>query len=472
MDPLLSMSSSQLRTGFASGALTPLDALDATLAQIDAVNGDLKAIVAVDRERATRAAEAAGRRWAAGRPSSVLDGIPVTVKDSVRTVGLPWRHGTAANDGLPDCDGDSPPAARLKEAGAVIVGKTAMPDFGMLASGVSSLYGITRNPWDLKTSPGGSSAGAGASLAAGIGWGSVGSDIAGSVRLPAGHCGLVALKPTQGRIPHLPSSTVRSAGPIARTVAEAAELYSVIAGFDARDELALPPEAFDPGDDLRARAEIRGARVGVLLDMGYGYRAVDEVADVVRRAAETLAAGGASVEQVPPPFEEDPYPALDALFQVRARTEWEAFGERDRRRVLPQLVAWSEGANRLSATDLERAVGAVGRSRDRIARHLAGYDLVLAPVIPVVSFPAESVGLEPERPLAHSGYTCWFNQTGQPAAALCFGMSGGRPVGVQVVGRRFADQRVLAVTRWLEEHRGFEPDWPLVPRGTAVPVAV
>jgi amidase/aspartyl-tRNA(Asn)/glutamyl-tRNA(Gln) amidotransferase subunit A len=206
--------------------------------------------------------------------------------------------------------------------------------------------------------------------------------------------------------------------------------------------------------------------------MGYGHRAVDEVAAVVRRAAETLAAGGASVELVSPPFDEDPYPALDALFQVRARTEWEAFRERDRGRVLPELVAWSAGANRLSATDLERAVAAVGRSRDRIARHLSGYDLVLTPVIPVVSFPAESVGLEPARPLAHCGYTCWFNQTGQPAAALCFGMSGGLPVGIQVVGRRFADQRVLAAARWLEEHRGFQPDWPLVPRGTAAPAAV
>ncbi|HEX2074222.1 MAG TPA: amidase [Geodermatophilus sp.] len=472
MDTLLSLTTAELRKGFADGTLTPRHALDATLAQLDAVNDEINAIVAVDRERAIRAADDAGRRWAVGEPASVLDGIPVTVKDSIRTVGLPWRHGTAPNAGLPDCDVDAPPAARLKEAGAIIVGKTAMPDFGMLASGVSSLYGLTRNPWDLATSPGGSSSGAGASLAAGIGWGSVGSDIAGSVRLPAAHCGLVALKPTQGRIPHLPSSTVRSAGPMARTVTEVAELHSVISGPDPRDELSLPPEDFDPREDLLTRARIRGARVGVLLDMGYGYRAVDEVADVVRRAAETLAAAGATVEQVPPPFEEDPYPALDALFQVRARTEFEAFDEHGRGRVLPELVAWSQGADLMSATDLERAAAAVGRSRDRIARHLAGYDVVLAPVTPVVSFPAGSVGLDPDRPLAHCSYTCWFNQTGQPAASLCFAMSGGRPVGVQVVGPRFADRSVLAVTRWLEASRGFVPDWPLVPRraDAAVPV--
>lgn len=472
MEPLLSATSSQLREAFASGDLTPLEALDATLAQIEAVNDEINAIVAVDRERATQAAVEAGRRWAAGAPASVLDGIPVTVKDSVRTVGLPWRHGAAANDGLPDSDVDSPPAARLKEAGAVIVGKTAMPDFGMLASGVSSLYGLTRNPWDLTTTPGGSSSGAGASLAAGIGWGSVGSDIAGSVRLPAGHCGLVALKPTQGRIPHLPSSTVRSAGPMARTVDELADLYSVIAQPDSRDELSLPAEVFTPRPDLLSRAELGRLRVGVLLDLGYGRPADAEVTDVVRRAADTLAAAGASVETAPTPFDEDPYPPLDALFQVRARTEWEAFDETGRNRVLPELVAWSAGADRLSATDLERAAVAVGRARDRIAARLSGYDVVLAPVVPVVCFPADSVGLDPTRPLAHCGFTCWFNQTGQPAAALCFGMSDGHPVGLQVVGQRFADQSVLAVTRWLEAHRGFDPQWPLVPRAAGAPVAV
>ncbi|MFJ9893533.1 amidase family protein [Streptomyces sp. NPDC091280] len=464
MHRLLSQTAAELRQGFADGSVTPLDALQAALDQIDTVNGALNAVVAVDRERAAHAAQEAGRRWEKGSPLSVLDGIPVTVKDSVRAVGMPWRHGAAPNDTLPDCQADSPPAARLREAGAVIVGKTTMPDFGMLASGVSSLYGIVRNPWGLAASPGGSSSGAGASLAAGIGWGAVGSDIAGSVRLPAGHCGLVALKPTQGRIPHLPSSTVRSAGPMARTVGELADLYSVIARPDARDELSLPGEDFDPAADLLAAAGVRGARIAVLLDMGYGHRASDDVTAVVRRAADTLAAAGASVETVAPPFDEDPYPALDTLFQVRARTEWEAFDDAGRARVLPELVAWSQRADHLSATDLERAAHLVGRSRDRITRHLAAYDLVLAPVLPVVAFPAQSVGLDVERPLAHCLYTCWFNQTGQPAAALCFGMAEQMPVGVQVVGPRFADQRVLAVTRYLEAHRGFTPDWPLVPR--------
>lgn len=463
MHPLLRSSSAELRDAYAGGATTPADVLAAVLEHVEAVNPEIRALVALGGEQAARAAAEAGERWAAGRPLSPLDGVPVTVKDSVAAVGLPWRHGTAPNDGLPDSTVDSPPAARLKEAGAVIVAKTAMPDFGMLASGRSSLYGTTRNPWDLTKNPGGSSSGAGASLAAGIAWGSVGSDIAGSVRLPAAHCGLTALKPTQGRVPHLPSSTVRSAGPMARTVAELVDLFDVISRPDPRDELSLPPETGE-----RTPPAVAGLRVGLLLDLGYGPRAEDAVAQVVRRAAGALADAGAAVVEVTPPFAEDPYPALDTLFQVRARTEWEAFDAAGRERVLPELVAWCRAAEELSATDLERAGHAVARSRDRIAQHLREFDVVLAPVLPFVSLPADSVGLDPHRPLAHCGYTCWFNQTGQPASTVCFGLAQSLPVGVQVVGPRFGDRLVLAVTQWLETHRGFTPDWPYAPRGAAL----
>ena len=193
---------------------------------------------------------------------------------------------------------------------------------------------------------------------------------------------------------------------------------------------------------------------------------------MVRRAAELLAAAGANVLDVPPPFTDDPYPALDRVFQVRARAEWEAFREEQRAQVLPQLVTWSAGADRLSATDLERSTAAVARARNHLSDALAGFDLVLAPVLPVISFAAELIGLEPERPLAHCTYTCWFNQTGQPAASVCLGMEDGMPVGVQLIGRRFADRDVLAAAAWLEARRGFSPEWPLTPRPTAQPPLV
>ncbi|MBF7732690.1 amidase/aspartyl-tRNA(Asn)/glutamyl-tRNA(Gln) amidotransferase subunit A [Rhodococcus erythropolis] len=457
MDKVLPQNMSSLVEGYRTGEFTPLDALGATLELVDAVNPSINAMAMVDADGARAAAAESTSRWASGNALSSLDGVPVTIKDSVNAVGMPWRHGSAAHTNVPDAEVDSPPAARLKEAGAVIVGKTTMPDFGMMAAGVSSLYGIVRNPWDLSRNTGGSSAGAGASLAAGIGYAAVGTDIAGSVRLPAGHCGLVALKPTQGRIPHLPSSMMRSPGPMARTVDEAIAMYRAIARPDRRDAWSLPAESIE---ESRWEADVRGLRIGVMTDMGYGYEADAAVVAVVDAAAQVFAVAGAKVTRVTPPFDSDPYAPLDRLFQVRARAEWESIPEERRGEVIGAVSAWAEPASFASATDYSRDLEAVNAAQMRIQRHLEPYDFVISPVIPVVGFAADTVGLDPERPLAHCSFTAWFNQTGQPASTLCFGMLEGCPVGVQIVGSRFADTDVLAMTKWLEDRRRFDMNWP------------
>jgi Asp-tRNA(Asn)/Glu-tRNA(Gln) amidotransferase A subunit family amidase len=462
------------------GELTPLDLLDATLERIERVNPVINAMAALAGEGARVQAEAATRRWASGEPLGELDGVPVTVKDSVRTVGLPWRHGSAAYAELPVSTSDAPPAARLKEAGAVIVGNTTMPDLGMLAAGVSSLYGITRNPWDPRRSTGGSSAGAAASLATGIGFGSVGSDIAGSVRLPAAQCGLVALKPTQGRVPHLPVSTMRSAGPMARTVDELIAVYRVISRPDPRDVWSLPPEAEDRCADA---LDPRVLRIGVLTDLGCGPAPSDPVLAAVWAAAAALASAGATVEQIAAPFGAepgagtgagrgtgagvgagvgaDPSPALDRLFQARAAAELAGLTDEQRALVLPVVADWAAEAAGRSATALSRDTDVVLAAAEQLRARLHGYHLVLSPVLPVVGFPAEDAGADVDRPLAHTGFTAWFNQTGQPAGSLCFGMDAGCPVGVQVAGRRFDDQLVLRMMRWLEGQRPFAMEWPM-----------
>ena len=457
MDAPLDLPLAEVHALLRAGEITPVDLLDATLERIERANPVLNAIAGLAGDTARAAAEGATRRWAAGHPSGALDGIPVTVKDSVRTVGLHWRHGSAAYADLPAADTDAPPSARLNEAGAVIVGNTTMPDLGMLAAGVSSLYGITRNPWDTSRNPGGSSAGGGASLAAGIGFGSVGSDIAGSVRLPAAQCGLVALKPTQGRVPHLPVSTMRSAGPMARTTDELIALYRVISRPDPRDVWSLPPEHDDRCDEP---AHPRGLRIGLLTDLGYGPAPEDPVLAAVHAAAAVLGSEGAVVEPVPPPFESDPHPPLDRLFQARAAGELAALTPEARARVLPTVADWAAEADGRTAVALGRDTEAVLAAQDQLRVRLRGYDLVLSPVLPVVGFPAEDPGADPARPLAHTGFTAWFNQTGQPAATLCFGMQDGCPVGVQLVGLRFRDQLVLRVLRWLEGQRPFRMDWP------------
>ena len=458
VDELLDGDTTALGESYRCGAVTPEAVVEHTLARIAERNPAINALAYLDADGARAAAKASARRWAAGTPLSGLDGVPVTVKDSVHTTGMPWRHGCAANRDLPDSTFDAPPAARLKEAGAVILGKTTMPDFGMMAAGVSSLYGITRNPWQLSRNTGGSSAGAGASLAAGIGFGSVGSDIAGSVRLPAGHCGLVALKPTQGRIPHLAPSTMRSAGPMARTVDDVILLYDVLSRPDQRDVWSLAPES---GETNREPLYPFGFRIGVLTELVPGYVAADPVTEVVSAAAAALSDGGATVATMPPVFTDtDPYPALDRVFQVRAVAELQSIAADRRDQVHPVIRQWCAPAADFSAADLTRDTEAVARSAEVIRAACAEFDFVLAPVLPMVGFDAEECGADPSQPLGHCGFTAWFNQTGAPASAVCFGFSGGMPVGVQVIGPRFADRAVLRLTKWLESARGFSITWP------------
>jgi Asp-tRNA(Asn)/Glu-tRNA(Gln) amidotransferase A subunit family amidase len=459
IDEFLDRGADALREAYRDGACTPVDALDRTLERIAARNPVINAMAYVDSEAARDAAHLSTLRWATGEPRGPLDGLPVTIKDSVHATGMPWRHGCAANRDLADSSFDAPPAARLKEAGAVIVGKTTMPDFGMMAAGVSSLYGVTRNPWDPSRNTGGSSSGAAASLAAGIGFGAVGSDIAGSVRLPAGHCGLVALKPTQGRIPHLAPSTMRSAGPMGRTVDDVMDLFDVLSHPDARDVWSLPAE---DGPHVSESLSPRDLRFGVLTDLGYGSGVEDAVLTVLTDAAAALRDGGATVTPMPPVFDNDPYPPLDRVFQVRTQTELQSLDPASRDVVHPVIRQWCAPAHEYHAADVTRDGAEVAGAAERMRAACAEYDFVIAPVIPVVGFAAEECAPDPSQPLAHCGFTAWFNQTGQPASALCFGRSGRMPIGVQLIGPRFTDRQVLRLTKWLESRRTFTLAWPQV----------
>lgn len=442
MDALLLDSISALGGSFREGASTPTHILEETLKQIGRMEPSVNAIGEVAIESARRAAGAADERWARNEPLSALDGVPVTVKDSINVAGLHWRHGVAANSDLGVAAYDSPPAARLRESGAVVVGKTTMPDLGMMAAGVSSLYGITRNPWNLASSPGGSSSGAGAALACGIGYGAVGTDIAGSVRIPAGFCGLTAIKPTQGRIAHTPVSNMRSAAPMARTVGDLRVMFDVLARADGRDMFCLPSPAIDGGHQ---RSDLTGLKVGVLEDMGYGAEPEQAVLDVVGAAADALRNEGASVQRVGPAFAGDPYGPLDRLFQVKAWAELLSIPPHRRHQVEPHLASWAEGGRDVSATTYHNDLVAVAVTAGELNETLAGFDIVLSPIFARVGFPAEDIALDPRAPLADCHFTCWFNQTGQPCGSVCFGFSEKMPVGVQVVASRFEDGLVLRV---------------------------
>src|SRR5690349_13788127 len=240
MTDLADLSAAELAAQYRKGTLSPLEACEAVLARIQAREPELKAMYAFDPEGARTAARQSEARWRSGAALGPLDGVPVTIKENIATRGVPVPLGSAATE-LKPASADAPPAARLREAGAVILGKTTMPDYGMLSSGLSSFHPLTRNPWDLSKNPGGSSAGAGAAGAAGYGPLHLGTDIGGSVRLPSCWCGLVGLKPSHGRVPVDPPYVGRVAGPMTRIVDDAALMMSVLSKPDRRDGMSLPP---------------------------------------------------------------------------------------------------------------------------------------------------------------------------------------------------------------------------------------
>src|SRR6195952_2105105 len=302
------LSAVDLIAGFRARQFSPSDVLEDLLSHIALWEPHIKALYAFDPEGARAAARASTARWHNDEPTGPLDGVPVTIKDNIATRGVPVPLGAASVKLVPAA-ADAPPAARLREAGAVIFSKTTMPDYGMLSSGLSSFHPLTRNPWDLSKNPGGSSAGAGAAGAAGYGPLHLGTDIGGSVRLPACWCGVVALKPSLGRIPIDPPYVGRVARPMTRTVEDAALMMSVLSKPDRRDGMSLPP------NDINWKAlELppRKLRIGLMLDLGVGQALEQEVRDVVVKAARAFEAT-ADVTEVPGVLTREMLDGLDAF---------------------------------------------------------------------------------------------------------------------------------------------------------------
>src|SRR5271169_4716473 len=311
--PLHDLSAVDLIAGFRARQFSPSEVLEDVLAHIALWEPHIEALYAFDPASARAAANASSERWQRGEPIGALDGVPVTIKDNIATKGVPVPLG-AATAKLAPAEVDAPPPARLREAGAIIFSKTTMPDFGMLSSGLSSFHPLTRNPWDLRMNPGGSSAGAGAAGAAGYGPLHLGTDIGGSVRLPAGWCGLVALKPSLGRVPVDLPYVGRVVGPMTRTVDDAALMMSVMARPDRRDGMSLPP------DNINWKAlekSPRKLRIGLMLDLGVGQALEREVRDVAVKAAKAFESAGAVVTEVKGILTREMLDGLDSFWRAR-----------------------------------------------------------------------------------------------------------------------------------------------------------
>jgi aspartyl-tRNA(Asn)/glutamyl-tRNA(Gln) amidotransferase subunit A len=457
------LSAVDLIAGYRARQFSPSEVLEDVLTHIAVWEPHLKALYAFDPDGARATAKASTERWQKGEPSGALDGVPVTIKENIATKGVPVPLGAATTRLVPS-PVDAPPAARLREAGAVIFSKTTMPDYGMLSSGLSSFHPLTRNPWDLSKNPGGSSAGAGAAGAAGYGPLHLGTDIGGSVRLPACWCGLVALKPSLGRIPIDPPYVGRVAGPMTRTVDDAALMMSVLSKPDRRDGMSLPP------NDINWKAldlPSRKLRIGLMLDLGVGQPLEQDVRDTAVAAARAFEAAGADVSEVPSVLTREMLDGLDMFWRVRLWDDLSKMPPADRARALPYIYKWAESGAKLTGVDAVRGFNATMAIRAAAAKLFCELDYVISPVSPVVNFAAELASPinDPEKPFEHIAYTVTWNMAENPAASINGGYDkNGFPIGVQIVGRRFDDLGVLRMAKAFEGMRGQQRPWPAAPK--------
>jgi aspartyl-tRNA(Asn)/glutamyl-tRNA(Gln) amidotransferase subunit A len=466
MNPIHDLTAQALSSAYRTKQLSPVEVTRAALARIAAWETKINAMYVVDAASALAQAAASQARWRAGAPLSALDGVPITIKDNIAVKGFATPIGTAAGDMTLAAD-DAPPSARVREAGCVILGKTTMPDYGMLASGVSSLHGITRNPWNLTRNAGGSSSGAGASLVAGYTPLALGTDIGGSVRLPAAYNGVFALKPSLGRVPVYPPYLGRVVGPMTRTVADAALLMVALTRPDARDYMTLPYQEVDwPGVlEDGARSGLAGKKLGLLLDIGVGLAAQPAVRAAITAAARAFERAGAAVEPVAPFLNAEIAAGIDGFFQARLLADFQLLPAERQEKVLPFIAAWCRRAERLSAVDAARNLALVMLMREKAVAATEPYNFLLAPTSPITAYGAEEAtpGNDPAHPFEHIGFTAPFNMSEQPAASICAGYDAdGMPIGLQIIGHRFDDIGVLCMAHVYETLRPPQRAWPEV----------
>ena len=446
---------------FKARKASPVEATKAAIARIEAFNPQLNAFQHLDPDGALRAARASEKRWKkGGKRLSDIDGVPITIKDMVLTKGMPTRMGSAATDEAGPWTVDSPVAQRLREAGTVLLGKTTSPEYGWKGVTDSKLFGATHNPWKIGRTPGGSSGGGVAAEAVGMGNLAIGTDGAGSVRIPCSFTGLFGLKPTQGRVPLWPPSaqgTLSHIGPMTRTVRDAAMMMNVIARYDARDAYAR----FDDEENFLKGFEkgVKGLRIAYSPNLGFVEKEkIDrDVAVAVEAAVKVFRTLGAKVVEDSPDLQGlDPRKILNAHWQSNVAVLLKSFSAEKRELMDPGLLKAAEvGANLgqdavVTAIHQRQTLGVI------MNNFMAKYDLLLTPTMPVTAFAVNE-------PAAWGGdgvdigwtpFTLTFNLTRQPAATIPCGLDrDGMPIGLQIVSAHARDALILRAAAAYERVR-------------------
>jgi aspartyl-tRNA(Asn)/glutamyl-tRNA(Gln) amidotransferase subunit A len=438
---------------FATKQASPVEATKATLERVKRYNPRYNAFCLVDEDAALASARASEARWLRGEPASQIDGVTATIKDIVLTRGWPTLRGSRSTDRKQFWDEDAPAVARLREAGAVLIGKTTTPEFGWKGVCDSPLTGITRNPWNAERTPGGSSGGAAVAAALGMGCLHLGTDGGGSIRIPAAFSGVFGIKPTFGQVPAYPLSpfgTVAHLGPITARVDDAARMLTVISRPDTRDWYALPYLARDFSQTLDGG--VHGLRIA--LSTALGYAKVDaEIIALVERAAARLAELGARVERRDPGFG-DPAKIFEAHWLTGAANVRHAVPAEKHALLEPGFNHFADLGERIPHMEYIKAMNKRAALGAHMAKFHTEFDVLLTPTMPIAAF--ETGRLTPSG-LDQTSWTVWtpfsfpFNLTQQPAASIPCGLtSSGLPVGLQIVAAKYRDDLVLRVARACE----------------------
>ncbi|HTS52718.1 MAG TPA: amidase [Burkholderiales bacterium] len=457
-DEVLSMPAADLVERYRTKRLSPVEVVTAALARVRKLQPIYNAFVLVDEEFALNGARESESRWQRGVPLGLVDGVPATVKDLILTKGWPTRRGSLTIDANQPWEEDGASVARMKEQGAVFLGKTTTPEFGWKGVTDSPLTGTTCNPWDTRMTPGGSSGGAAVAAALGMGALHIATDGGGSIRIPAGFSGLFGFKPTWGIVPvhpHSPALTLWHQGPISRTVSDAALMLTVIARPDARDWYQAPPLHIDYRQGLEDGA--KGLRIAYSPTLGYA-KVDPEVATLVDKSVQGLAELGARVEQVDLALD-DPISIMQPLWAVALALAVAPMTAAQRALCDQPMLELAEPGFHLSALEYRQ----IEKQRESFARRMIGlhadYDLLITPQLATTAFAVNHEvppNTQMQRWWQWSPFTYAFNLTQQPAATVPCGFArNGLPVAMQLVGAKFADALVLRAARAYEQAHPF-----------------
>ena len=463
---LIRKTAGDLAVGYEKGDFTPVEVARAVFDRIEAVDGRLNAFRLLDREGAMAAAARSADRWQQGAPLSPIDGVPTSIKDLFAIKGMNSRKGSLTTPETPD-PVDAPTVTRLKDAGAVILGKTTTPEFGWKGITDSPATGTTRNPWNTDRTPGGSSGGASAAAAAEMGVLHLGTDGGGSIRIPAAFAGVFGHKPSFGRVPYFPPSpmgTLAHAGPLTRTVADAVLMLNVMSGEDTQDWYTQPSADIHLG---ALSGGVKGMKVAFSPRLGHA-RVDPEVAASVAAAARLFAELGAEVDECDP-FTDDPVGIFNTLWQSGAYGALRNLAPEQHAKLDPGLAKVLDDARSISLGDYMDAQRDRAAFSSAVKVFMSKYDLLLTPSLSVPAFGVDRLvpeGWPEDAPNSWVGWTPFsypFNLTQQPACSIPCGFTkDGLPIGLQIVGRMFDDATVLRAAQAYEDanplHRHHRPE--------------